>query len=143
MANSACGEPYCCRNSVFQRSKTLRMQISATCESSPVVSSSDATFASSRTAMRVISRPFQRRRAEKPWSAIELPAANLLCASRLRGDAGLPALPRNREAHKRFAAGKATEDCLGRGSGALRKYWRQREDEAEQLHPAKIVRLHL
>src|SRR6266542_4404448 len=60
------GEPYCCRNSVFQCSNTLRMQISATCESSPVVSSSGATFASSRTAMRVISRAFQRRRAEKP-----------------------------------------------------------------------------
>src|SRR6185312_1478845 len=65
MANSALGEPYCCRNSVFQCSNTLRIQISATCESSPVVSSSDATFASSRTAMRVISRPFQKRRAEK------------------------------------------------------------------------------
>ena len=50
------------------------MQISAICESSAVVSSSGARFASSRSAMRVISRPFQTRRAAKFSAAIESPA---------------------------------------------------------------------
>ena len=47
------------------------MQISAICESSPVVSSSGATFASSRSATRVISRPFQKRSVVKSRFAIE------------------------------------------------------------------------
>ena len=74
MANSALGEPYRRRSSASQCSNTRRMQISAICESSPVVSSSGATFASSRSATRVISRPFQKRSAAKSCVATESPA---------------------------------------------------------------------
>src|SRR5205809_1816557 len=74
MAKSALGEPYRRRSSASQCSNTRRMQISAICESSPVVSSSGATFASSRSATRVISRPFQKRSAAKSCVATESPA---------------------------------------------------------------------
>ena len=74
MTNSAAGEPWRFRNSLFQCSNTRRRQISAICESSLVVSSSGATFASSRSATRVISRPFQNRSAAKSSVAIESPA---------------------------------------------------------------------
>ena len=64
------------------------MQISAICESSPVVSSSGATFASSRTATRVISRPFQKRSAAKSCFSIESPA-------RTRRSPAISAYPRD------------------------------------------------
>src|SRR5438093_4754516 len=88
MTNSAVGEPWRFRNSVSQSTKTRRMQISAICESSPVVSSSGATFASSRTATRVISRPFQKRSAAKSCFAIESPA-------RTRRSPAISAYPRD------------------------------------------------
>src|SRR4026208_344462 len=127
MANSALGEPYCCRNSVFQCSNTLRIQISATCESSLVVSSSDATFASLRKASPVVYRAPQQTKARwwfpramqrlqarerrsgsshGPSKNVEQKKPDLRSSCRLIS-AGSAALHRTREAQNRFAADKA------------------------------------
>ena len=127
-----------------------RMQISAICESSAVVSSSGARFASSRSDWALAT--WWRCQIERRGSfAFDLTTASsrllrsCVRQSLRRGRGASPVnmtAARARETRDILQAGEAKEEFRDSAPIASRKCSRRPEDEAGKLHPAEIVRRH-